>query len=58
LEFLILRDEKILKEEIQDLYLNDESYDEVEIDFGEAQVKKKIKTKTSKLSRSQITCYM
>lgn len=37
MEVLILTDEKALKEEIQDFYLNDGAYDEVEIDFGEAQ---------------------
>jgi len=37
LEVLILKDEKTLKEEIQDFYLNSGTYDEAEIDFGEAQ---------------------
>lgn len=37
MEVLILKDEKTLKEEIQDFYLNGETYDEAEIDFGEAQ---------------------
>ena len=42
MEVLILTDEKTLKEEIQDFYLNGGTYDEVEIDFGETLGKEEI----------------
>lgn len=37
-----MTDEKTLKEEIQEFYLNGGIYDEIEIDFGEPQGKEEI----------------
>lgn len=39
---MIMTDEKTLKEEIQEFYLNGGIYDEIEIDFGEPQGKEEI----------------